>query len=88
MEKLFFQKILCNSNDENILIKLVNDDLRFIDWSHKDQNLRHSETLTMNHFDVIKNSPKLIARKFDPTIYNKILYMIDEKIEFTYIPRK
>jgi hypothetical protein len=83
MDELFFQTILCNSNDDKILSHLVNDDLRFINWSHKDQNLGHPEILTINHFDAIKNSPKLIARKFDPTIDNQILDMIDERILFT-----
>jgi hypothetical protein len=73
----FFQTILLNSNEEQLLETIVNNDLRYIDWS---QGGRHPKILTTDDFDLLEKSDDIFARKFDISTNNEILNMIDNKI--------
>lgn len=54
----------------------VNNNLRYIDFS---EGHAHPKTLTVEDFEAVKNSEMLYARKFDETLDEKILDLIDEK---------
>lgn len=70
----YFQTILANSPWIN---QMVNNDLHYIDWSnHKN----HPEILTVDDFLKLMDSPKLFARKFDVTVNQDVLDMIDNQI--------
>lgn len=71
VDELVFQTILYNSSFKK---DIVYDNLRYIDWSEHRPN---PKVLTMADADVLKTSPKLFARKFDPAKDNKILDYLD-----------
>jgi hypothetical protein len=72
-DELFFHTIILNSpHRENV----VNDNLRYIDWTKGPS----PAILTMADFDEMSRSPKLFARKFDTTVDDEVLDMIDERI--------
>jgi len=75
-EEIFFQTILLNSKDKKIKDNIVNDNLRYIDWSRPP----YPAVLITDDFDKISNSKKLFARKFDMKVDNNILNIIDKKI--------
>lgn len=72
-DELFFQTIIMNSplNDS-----VMNDNLRYIDWSKKGVPL--PAVLTIDDADILLNSSKLFARKFDVEVDEKILNLIDD----------
>jgi hypothetical protein len=76
-DEMFFQTLLLNSSFKD---SVVNDDLRFIDWSSSRRQGSSPALLRESDFDVLRDSPKLFARKFDPTVDGRILDMIDEHI--------
>lgn len=57
--------------------KVINDNQRLIDWS---EGGWHPAIFTVNNINVLANSPKMIARKFDLTVDSKILDLIDQKL--------
>ena len=70
-DEIFFQTILLNSVLKE---RIVNDDLRYIDFSrHKG----HPEILGKEDFNRFMNTRDLFARKFDITIDCEVLDMID-----------
>jgi len=73
-DELFFQTILLNSPLKEAL---ANENLRLIDFS---SNKAHPAFLVESDFERIKASPKLFARKFDPSQDAIILDKIDELI--------
>jgi len=79
VDETFFQTILGNGPD-SITSNLVNNDLRFIDWSRKNENKGHPEILTLQHKDEIMKSDAHFARKFEPEIDTSILDFIDNNI--------
>ncbi len=79
VDEIFFQTILCNG-PEKIRLSLVNNDLRFIDWKHKDENMGHPQILRMQHRDELAQSDAIFARKFDPRIDPEILDWIDQHL--------
>lgn len=71
-DELLFQTILLNSPLKDTV---VNDDLRYIDWSKKGVPL--PAILTVNDADNLLNSAKLFARKFDIELDEAVLNLID-----------
>ncbi|SFV33003.1 beta-1,6-N-acetylglucosaminyltransferase [Thermoflavifilum thermophilum] len=63
--------------------KIVNDDLRYVDWSTKITNPKaaNPKILTREDFEKLKNSSKLWARKFDMNKDKEILNQIDQIIQ-------
>ncbi|MBW4672067.1 MAG: beta-1,6-N-acetylglucosaminyltransferase [Cyanomargarita calcarea GSE-NOS-MK-12-04C] len=72
-DEIFFQTLILNSPFKE---KVVNEHLRYIDWDNIDAY--HPRILTRNDFEKIKQSEKLFARKFDLTIDQDILDLIDQ----------
>lgn len=70
----FFQIIILNSKFRD---KVVNDNLRYIDWSRGENS---PEVLTTNDFLSLKGSKKLIARKFDLEIDKSIFDKISAEL--------
>jgi hypothetical protein len=76
-DEMFFQTILLNSKNEELVNSIINNDLTFF---KRLKNKSQSEILLASDFEEIKNSDKLFARKFDSCIDSKILEMIDLNI--------
>lgn len=74
-EEIFFHTILLNGKDKKIKDNIINDNLRYIDWSRPP----YPSILVIDDFDKIISSKKLFARKFDYTVDRKILSAIDKK---------
>jgi hypothetical protein len=72
VDEIFFQTILMNSPLKDTVI---NDNLRYIDWSKKGKPL--PAVLTIDDVDLLLNSQKLFARKFDIEVDQQILDSID-----------
>ncbi len=72
-DEFIFQTILFNSIYKE---DIVNDNLRFIDWSEGKKN---PKTFTTKDFNLIIKSNQFFARKFDNNIDSKILDLIDQK---------
>jgi len=73
-DEFIFHTILYNSKFKD---KMVNDDLRYIDWS---AGKASPKTLTMDDSTSIFSSGKLFGRKFDINTDERILDLIDEHI--------
>lgn len=73
-DEIIFQTILYNSPFKD---QLVNDNLRYIDWSKGGVN---PKTLTMEDKHNLLNTNKFFARKFNGAVDNDILDFIDEEI--------
>jgi Core-2/I-Branching enzyme len=76
-DEIFFQTILLNSQ-ESLKESIVNDNLKYIDWSKPD--IFHPMIFSSNDFVDLLNSQKMFARKFDANICHNILDMIDYEI--------
>jgi len=74
-DEIIFQTILYNSPFRK---DMVNDNLRYIDWSEKQVS---PKTLTMQDADLLMNSGKLFARKFNESVDIAILDYIDSKTQ-------
>jgi len=73
-DEIIFQTILYNSPFKD---QLVNDNLRYIDWSKGGVN---PKTLTIEDKDNLLNTNKFFARKFNSAVNNDILDFIDKEI--------
>jgi hypothetical protein len=82
-DEQFFQTVILNSE---FACKVVNDNLRYIDWSAFNweqidwvQSIPHLKVLNVRDkdFEKILRSDKLFARKFDENIVDEILNLID-----------
>ena len=71
-DEFIFQTILYNSEYRH---KMINNDLRYIDWSNKDVS---PKTLTMDDANALIKSGKLFARKFDIKKDAAVLDFIDK----------
>lgn len=69
--EIFFQTVLLNSPFKD---QVVNDSLRYIVWP----NARHPAILGKQHFDLFIGTNNLFARKFDITVDETVLDMIDK----------
>ncbi len=72
--ELFFQTILLNSP---LADDIANDNLWQIDWI---PGVARPVLFTSKHFDSLRDSNRLFARKFDPAIDGEILDLIDANI--------
>jgi hypothetical protein len=77
VDEIFFQTILLNSKDENLLNSLINNDLTYIKWL---RGSPHPEILNAKDFEDLRKSGGLFARKFDTQVDSNILDMIDEHL--------
>ena len=75
-DEAFFQSILLSSP---LAETIVNDDLRYIDWSEGGASPR---VLTTYDLDRMLASHCLFARKFDPRVDSEVLDALDANIEF------
>ncbi|MGV3706037.1 MAG: beta-1,6-N-acetylglucosaminyltransferase [Arcticibacter sp.] len=73
-DELFFQSILYNSS---LKPKLVNDNLRYIDWSAAQSS---PKVLTIGDAEALIRSGKFFARKFDSLVDEEIMDYIDSKL--------
>jgi hypothetical protein len=73
-DEVFFQTILLNSPLRDTI---VNDHLRFIDWSEDPG----PTILRTEHLPALLGSGKLLARKFDATVDERILDVLDARID-------
>ena len=75
-EEMFFQTIIMNSD---LGKDVVNDNLRYICWGREGD--AHPAILRRGDIESIIASGKLFARKFDTSVDESVLDMIDRKIE-------
>ena len=73
-DEVFFQTILVNSSLKRII---VNDDLRYVDWSNPAQR---PEILSKKNYNQFFHTQNLFARKFDITKDEEVLDIIDNEI--------
>jgi hypothetical protein len=73
-DEMFFQTIILNSPFKN---KVVNDNVRCIDWSQGGSNPR---IWCKQDIEILKRSNGLIARKFDHTVDSEIIDLIDAQL--------
>lgn len=78
-DELIFQTLLYNSP---LRSTLVNDDLRYIDWSEGKASPR---VLTLDDADALLRSGKLFARKFDAEVDGGILDLLDSHMATGFI---
>jgi hypothetical protein len=64
--------LVMNSHLRN---SVVHDNFRYVDWSQGGPN---PKILTVNDFESLKKSDKLLARKFDIKVDTSILDKLDE----------
>lgn len=76
-DETFFQTLLLNSSLKD---SVVNDSLRFIDWTQSRRQGSSPAILRENDFDALRVSRKLFAHKIDPTVDGRILDMIDKHL--------
>lgn len=74
-DESMFQSILSNSAFAD---RIVNNDLRHIDWERP--NPKYPRTLEEEDFDILRTSPKLFARKFDPERSGELLARVDKEL--------
>lgn len=74
-DEMYFQTMLMSSPFKD---KCENNYLRLIEWN--EDNIMHPMVFKLAHFDKIKNSPMLFARKFESDIDSAILDKIDNEI--------
>lgn len=80
-DEMFFQTLLLNSQNEAIFNNIVNDDLRYYDWSEGNDS---PKTFTILDLEILLNSKKLFARKFDINIDECILDELDKIIKYKF----
>ncbi|TVX79122.1 beta-1,6-N-acetylglucosaminyltransferase [Peribacillus simplex] len=71
-DEMFFQTIILNSRFKE---KVVNDNLRYIDWYKK--GLASPKTLLLEDYSKLINTNKLFARKFDSRIDSQIILRLE-----------
>lgn len=74
-DELFFQTVLMNSP---LAGSVVDDHLRFVEWGDDPGS---PAVLRASDLDRMLASGKLFARKFDPSVDDRILDLLDEHIE-------
>jgi len=73
----FFQTVMMNTAGHG---EIVNDDLRMIDWVPDGDIKLRPRTFTAEDATELLASPCLFARKFDATVDDEILDMIDDRL--------
>ena len=79
-DELFVQMIIANSKDEELLKRIENNERRFTIW--ETSSCAHPNILRTTDLEAILASDDLYARKFDDTVDEEILDLIDQKILF------
>ena len=74
-DESLFQSILSNSKFRE---RIVNDDLRYIDWKRPNPN--YPRTLDLEDYEFLRSSPKLFARKFSPDRSQELIEKIDTEL--------
>jgi hypothetical protein len=77
-DEVFFQMILLNSRDTQLLAKISNDHLRLMHW--QGTTAAHPELLGPQDMPGINNSTALFARKFDSQADSTTLNLLDERL--------
>ena len=72
-DEFVFQTILFNSIYKE---DIVNDNMRFIDWSEGNKN---PKTFTAKDVNILLASNQFFARKFDVNVDAEILDLVDQK---------
>ena len=72
-DEVFFQTVLLNSP---LRESVVNDELRLVDWTRDPMPW----TFGAGDLEMLRRSPKLLARKFDVTFDAEILDLIDREL--------
>jgi hypothetical protein len=75
-DEIFFQTILLNSKDENIIQNIVNQNVIHIEWEGE----KHVVVFKGNDFNQLEASDKLFARKFDLEHDAFILDLVEQKL--------
>jgi hypothetical protein len=83
-DESLFQTVI--GNEPRFLGRIVNDDLRHIDWDRP--NPKYPRTLDMEDFDRLCASPKLFARKFEIDRSRDLLDRIDAELLSTVVPSR
>ncbi len=74
-DEMFFQTLILNSpNSSNV----INNNLRFIQWTGSSPN---PSILTKHNFELLKESPKLFARKLDLLKDKEIFDLLDKSFQ-------
>jgi hypothetical protein len=73
-DEMFFQTLLLNCTNFKIKNLIINNDLRYYDWSEGKDS---PKTLKMEDLDKLIESDKLFARKFNSKIDEKVLDELD-----------
>jgi len=71
--EIFFHTILLNSPLRD---SVVNDELRYVDWTRKPM----PAIFGVGDLELLRRSPKLLARKLDSTVDAEILDLIDREL--------
>jgi hypothetical protein len=74
-DEIFFQTIIMNSPFAK---KVINTDLRYVDWNSRNGSM--PAFLDESDYDKIVDSEYIFARKFDPKISGKLLYLLNKKL--------
>lgn len=74
-DEMYFQTMLMSSPFRD---KCENNYLRLIEWNA--DNIMHPLTFKLEHFDKLKNSPALFARKFDADLDSTVLDKVDAEL--------
>lgn len=77
IDEIFFQTILLNEPEETIRKKIVNDNLKCIEWTRPKPR---PAVFTQEDFTLLMSSGKLFARKFDMNRDSVILDLLDKEI--------
>jgi len=77
IDEIFFQTILLNEPGETFRKQIVNDNLKYIEWTRPKPR---PAVFTEGDFTLLMNSGKLFARKFDVDKDPVILELLDKEI--------
>ena len=77
-DELFFQMILLNCEDNSLRDNIANDNLRYMKWETPE--IAHPEILNVHDLNEISESGALFARKFDTSIDENVINVIDNQL--------
>ena len=75
-EEFFFPTILLNAPNDELRSSIINENLTFVHWDRPAED--YAKPLTVNDFDMLTQSGKLLARKFDQTHDTAIFDLLDQ----------
>ena len=77
-DEVFFQTLLLNSRDEELIASICNDDMRFV---LREGEASHPRVLGKGDLEALMSSQDLFARKFDARVDARVLDAIDAALE-------